>query len=134
MDQYPQSDRVPPGWDQVPPPTAPGYDPGYGYGYGYGYPAPLVQPSNGMGIAGLVLGIVSVFMIGFPVTNILAIVFGAQGRAKARRGEATNGGQALAGIILGVVGLALFALIIILVLYAASQVGSESGGTVVVTP
>ena len=35
------------------------------------------------------------------VVGILAVIFGAIGRRKRRRGEATNGGQALAGIIWG---------------------------------
>ncbi|MFG1667187.1 DUF4190 domain-containing protein [Streptomyces sp. Y7] len=41
------------------------------------------------------------------VVGVLAVIFGAVGRGKARRGEATNPGQALAGIICGVAGVAL---------------------------
>ncbi|MFJ5778174.1 DUF4190 domain-containing protein [Streptomyces sp. NPDC093094] len=108
----------------------PGAVTGYGYpgtGTGYGYPAPVVQPapgpgyygwpgapvvpSNGMGTAGLVLGIIAdVIFCLWPVAivvGILAVIFGAVGRGKAKRGEATNPGQALAGIICGVVGIAL---------------------------
>ncbi|MFH0172971.1 DUF4190 domain-containing protein [Streptomyces cacaoi] len=117
-----------PGGAVPPPPLAPhgpgqipyGYPGGYGYPsqphYGGGAPGPYGWPggagvSNGMGIAGMVLGIVSA--VGFcmwplaVVLGILGITFGAVGRGKARRGEATNPGQALAGIICGSVGIVL---------------------------
>ncbi|WP_225635635.1 DUF4190 domain-containing protein [Streptomyces solaniscabiei] len=120
------------GQDQAvpPPPIAPdgpgqvpyGYPVGHGYpgqgGYAgpqpqgyYGWPGMAPMPSNGMGTAGLVLGIVSavVFCL-WPlaiVLGVLGVVFGALGRGKARGGEATNPGQALAGIICGAVGIVL---------------------------
>ncbi|CAL9598334.1 hypothetical protein SUDANB176_05379 [Streptomyces sp. enrichment culture] len=112
-----------------PPPVAPdgpgrvpyGYPGGYGHpaaqppGYGgapgqayYGWTGMAPMPSNGPGVAGLVLGIISavVFCL-WPVAvllGVLGVVFGAIGRGKAARGEATNPGQALAGIICGAVG------------------------------
>jgi hypothetical protein len=44
----------------------------------------------------------------FPVVlGILAIVFGVQGRKKAEANLATNGGMATAGMILGIVGVAM---------------------------
>ncbi len=100
-------------------PEGPGQVP-YGYpgGYGgapepvyYGWSGMAAPPSNGMGVAGLVLGIISavVFCV-WPVAillGVLAVTFGAIGRGKAARGEATNAGQALAGIICGAVGSAL---------------------------
>ncbi|MFE0510762.1 hypothetical protein [Streptomyces sp. NPDC058964] len=127
---YPQGAAVPP-----PPiaPDGPGRVP-YGYpgspaGYGghvpapqafpsgyHGWPGMQPMPSNGMGTAGLVLGIVSA--IGFCVwplaivLGVLGVIFGGIGRAKAGRGEASNPGQALAGIICGSVGVVL-ALVII---------------------
>ncbi|AWK11439.1 DUF4190 domain-containing protein [Streptomyces spongiicola] len=75
-------------------------------GYGAGGWAPA--PANGMGITALVLGIIAVagfclYGLGI-VLGVLALVFGFIGRARARRGEADNGGMALAGIILGAVG------------------------------
>ena len=73
--------------------------------YGTG---PTRSPRNGFGIAALVLGILAlllgVVLVG-ALFGLAAIVFGFLGRARARRGEATNGGMALAGIILGVVGI-----------------------------
>ncbi|GAA2558472.1 MULTISPECIES: DUF4190 domain-containing protein [Streptomyces] len=115
-----------------PPPIAPdgpgrvpyGYPGGYGHpaaqppGYGgapgqapYGWTGMAPMPSNGPGVAGLVLGIISavVFCL-WPVAillGLLGVIFGAVGRGKAVRGEATNPGQALAGIICGAVGTAL---------------------------
>ncbi|MEU6847111.1 DUF4190 domain-containing protein [Streptomyces sp. NPDC046716] len=94
---------------------APQYPAPYGAPQNYAYwgqqsmmPA---QPSNGLGVAAMVLGIVSdVLFLMWPIAilcGILAIVFGAMGRGKARRGEAANPGQALAGIICGSVGIVL---------------------------
>ncbi|MFE0675174.1 DUF4190 domain-containing protein [Streptomyces sp. NPDC058867] len=119
--QYGQGEAVPP------PPIAPdgpgqvaygypgpyGAAGGYGAPGGYGYPWGGMQPmpSNGLGTASLVLGIISA--AGFClwplaiVLGVLALIFGLVGRAKVRRGEATNAGQALAGAICGVAGLVL---------------------------
>ncbi|MEV5985124.1 DUF4190 domain-containing protein [Streptomyces sp. NPDC052051] len=79
-----------------------------------GYPqAPAyvmaMQPSNGLGTTGLVLGIIGLVctLTGFLVIigiilGILAIIFGAIGRGKANRGEATNKGAATAGLVCGI--------------------------------
>ena len=64
----------------------------------FGVPAP---PRNGMGMAALVLGLCSI-ACGW-VLGLLAIIFGAIGIARANRGEATNKGQATAGLVLGIV-------------------------------
>ncbi|WP_243762394.1 DUF4190 domain-containing protein [Streptomyces sp. Tu 3180] len=115
-----------------PPPIAPdgpgrvpyGYPGGYGHptaqppGYGaapgqayHGWTGTAPMPSNGLGVTGLVLGIISatVFCL-WPVAillGVLGVIFGAVGRSKATRGEATNPGQALAGIICGAAGIVL---------------------------
>ncbi|MFL4907369.1 DUF4190 domain-containing protein [Streptomyces sp. MMS24-I2-30] len=86
----------------VPPAAGPG---------SYGWPGMQPPPSNGLGTAGLVLGILSA--IGFcmwPVAfvlGVLAVIFGGIGRGRVRRGEATNPGQALAAIICGSAGIVL---------------------------
>ncbi|MFE9775720.1 DUF4190 domain-containing protein [Streptomyces sp. NPDC005931] len=85
-----------------------GAAPSYG---GYHDWTGAAQPNNGMGVAGLVLGIIAaaVFCL-WPVAimlGALGVIFGGIGRVKANRGEATNPGQALAGIICGSVGIAL---------------------------
>jgi uncharacterized membrane protein len=72
---------------------------------GYGAPGPS-GPSNGLGTAGLVLGIIGLilalvpFMIWLAVPlGIIGAILAFIGRSKARKGEATNGGAAMAGII-----------------------------------
>ncbi len=136
-------DAVPP-----PPmaPDGPGHVPygypgpsGYGYpappGYGghgpqsqgpgayYGWPGMAPAPNNGMGTASMVVGIVSA--VGFcmwPIAiigGIVAVVLGVIARQKVRRGESTNAGQALAGIICGSVGLALAVGMIAVLAFAA---------------
>lgn len=100
-----------PGYD------APGQQPGQpGYGApppsgGYGAPPPGsgAAPRNGLGIAALVLGLLALFsswtVVGGILFGLLAIVLGVIGRGRAKRGEANNGGLALAGVILGALGL-----------------------------
>ena len=85
----------------------------------FGQPAfgqpPAGQAKNGLGVAALVLGILAAltgfFVIG-GLFGVVAIVLGFLGRGRAKRGEATNGGLALAGIILGVIGVLLTAAVI----------------------
>ncbi|MFI9719588.1 DUF4190 domain-containing protein [Streptomyces sp. NPDC052396] len=106
------------------PPQAP-YGAGpYGaspYGQGGAWWAPAPVPNNGFGVAALVLGILglvlSMTVLFGVVLGVLALVFGVIGRAKAARGEATNQGQALAGLILG--GVALVASALFVVLYVS---------------
>lgn len=80
----------------------------------YGAPLPVGR-KNGLGTAALVLGILSVFpFCGLVVPGVLAVVFGLVGRARAKRGEASNGGVALAGVITGSVGLIFSAVLVVL--------------------
>ncbi|MFD5794015.1 DUF4190 domain-containing protein [Streptomyces diastatochromogenes] len=117
----------PDGPGQVPygyPHPQPGYGapgiPSYPAAGGYGWPGLQPQPNNGMGTASLVLGILAtVGFCAWPlalVMGVVAVILGALGRGKARRGEATNPGVALAGIICGaasiVLVLGLFAFLI----------------------
>lgn len=91
------------------------------------YGAPLPVRRNGLGTAALVLGILSIVPLALLlVPAVLAIVFGAVGRRRVRRGEATNGGAALAGIICGSVGLVLGVLGVVgLTLLFTSNAGSD---------
>ncbi|RVU22710.1 DUF4190 domain-containing protein [Streptomyces antnestii] len=108
--------------------TGPGGMP-YG-GPGYGWPGMPAAPSNGMGVAALTLGIISA--VGFVlwpiaiVVGILAIIFGGIGRARATKGGATNGGQALAGLICGIGGLILAVLMMAFVISQASSAGDSN--------
>ncbi|MFD7094822.1 DUF4190 domain-containing protein [Streptomyces xanthophaeus] len=96
-------------------PGPPGYPGQQAYG---GYPYGGRQLSNGFGITALVLGILAVVAAFGCITAFLAVpigigavVYGVLGRGKAARGEADNGGMALAGLITGSVGIGLGALI-----------------------
>lgn len=64
---------------------------------------------NGFGIAALVLGLFALLLswtiIGGILFGLLALIFGLLGRARAKRGAATNGGMSVAGVVLGVLGL-----------------------------
>lgn len=90
--------------------------PPYGQPYGSPYAPGAGQQKNGMGVAALVLGILAIltgwFLLGV-VPGILAIVFGVIGRGRAKRGEANNGGLALAGLICGIVGIVIAAGVIV---------------------
>jgi hypothetical protein len=81
----------------------------YGYSQVPAYGAPPAQPRNGFGIAALVLGVLAFLLswtvIGGILLGILALIFGLLGRARAKRGEATNSGLSVAGIVLGIVGM-----------------------------
>ncbi|MDX2564198.1 DUF4190 domain-containing protein [Streptomyces sp. TX20-6-3] len=108
-------------------------------GYGYpGYPAPggypgqtgwQQSPSNGMGTTSMVLGIIAVAgfcMYGLGVVlGILALIFGIIGIKKCGRGEATNRGMAVAGIVLGAIGTLVSAVFLGFLIWAISQDSSS---------
>jgi hypothetical protein len=96
----------PPGW--TPPP---------------GYPAPAFQvvhhtKTNGLAIAAMVLGIVWIYWLG----SLLAVIFGhvALSQIGKSGGAQTGRGMAIAGVVLGYVGLGIFLLLVI--------VGASIGG------
>ncbi|MFD8393690.1 DUF4190 domain-containing protein [Streptomyces sp. NPDC059680] len=122
---------APAGGEAVPPPPIGPSGPGIpvppasgGYGYpgypaGYGWPGMPMAPQNGMGTAAMVLGILSLCLfcmygVVSVVLGILAVVFGIKGRRRADRGEATNHGQAQAGLIMGIIGIVLGIVVIVL--------------------
>lgn len=86
---------------------------------GFGAPYPFgVAPRNGLGTAALVLGIIGVVLswtvyLGV-ILGVLAIIFGGVGLARAKRGEATNRGAAMAGLVLGIIAIALLVLLVII--------------------
>ncbi len=120
----------------------PGY-PSYGAGHphagqAYAHPGPYGagwthgawRPDNTQGTAALVLGIVGLvlfFSIVFGIVlGVLAIIFGALGRGKARRGEANNGGAALAGVSIGIAACA--ASVVMIFVYAMTGVDEDDEG------
>ncbi|MGW0418462.1 DUF4190 domain-containing protein [Streptomyces sp. NPDC003015] len=125
----------------VPPPPigpeGPGAPVGYGYPsypqgpQGYGGWAPPMPPQNGMGVAAMVLGILScalfcMYGILSVVLGVLAIVFGIKGRKRAALGEATNHGQAQAGFIMGIIGTILgVAVLVLLAIGITAAINSD---------
>lgn len=112
---YPQQG----GYQQQGYPQQSGYpQQGYG-GPGYGGQGPYGGPQqarNGFGWVALALGLLALVtfwsVIGGIVFGLAAVVLGFLGRGRVKRNEATNGGAAITGIILGFVGLALAAVVI----------------------
>jgi len=102
-----------------------GFGPGMPAG---GYPAMSQRPGNGFAVTALVLGIFSIvfFCVWYfaQPCGLLAIIFGALGRGRARSG-ASGGGMATAGMICGILSICLFLLLIGLVCAGFSMLGIE---------
>jgi hypothetical protein len=77
-------------------------------------------------VLGIVAIIASITVIGGVVLGIVAIVLGFIGRSRAKKGQATNGGVTLAGIITGAIGLVLS---IVLVVAGAALFFGSGGST-----
>lgn len=117
-------------------PVAGGSYGGAGYGVpqggpgGYPWGAMPLGPQNGLSTASLVLGIISlVIFCLWPVAiilGVLAVILGFVGRRRAKRGESTNPGQALAGIICGAVGVVLGVTLVVLLFTAWDGSDSDS--------
>jgi hypothetical protein len=97
--------------------ASPSYPPAPGYWQQPGYPAmPQQRTTDGLAIASMVLGIVWVWWIG----SILAVIFGHIAlRRIAREGKAGRG-MAIAGLVLGYVGVGILALLIIVGVISAA--------------
>lgn len=115
MTETPQPPQTPP------PPQQPAAPPP-------GAARPAGQPSNGMAVAALVLGILAILFglfiqpIGI-ILGVLAIVFGIIGRNRAKENPALGrGGMALAGLITGVIGLLISIVILVLAVVLVSEV------------
>lgn len=93
-----------------------GYPPGVPYGQPYGYypyPAyPPPRPTNGMAVASMVLGIMWMYWVG----SILALIFGYIARKQIKERGESGEAMAIAGIVLGWLGVA--ALVAVIVLFA----------------
>jgi hypothetical protein len=85
----------------------------------YGYPAYPSSGTNGLAIASLVLGIAQIFL--WFVAGIPAIILGAVALRQVRLSGQSGRGMAIAGIILGSIGIVLSILLIILIIVAAHQ-------------
>jgi hypothetical protein len=119
----------------------------YGQGQGqYGQPAPPYAgtpygptahggPRNGLGVAALVVAIVSVLVAWVPfvgllgvIGGIVAIILGAVALGRVGRGEASNRSQSIAGIVLGALAVLLGIASAIFGSYLVSQVAPEVFG------
>jgi hypothetical protein len=106
-----------------------GYPPPPQQPYYGGYQPPPTGPKNGLGIAALVIAILGLVfcwtVIGGGVLGVVAVIIGILGRGRAKRGQATNGGVAIAGVVLGVLA------VIVSLVFIPIWMGvfSEVGGT-----
>jgi hypothetical protein len=83
-----------------------------------------VGPRNGLGIAALIVAIIALIsVVGGVVLGIVAVILGVLGWQRAKRGEATNGGIAIAGIVLGVLSIIEAIVVIVLSVWAFNEVG-----------
>jgi hypothetical protein len=88
------------------------------------YGAPMAQvTTNGLAIASMVLGILWLWWVG----SILAIVFGfvAKGQIDRSAGRQGGRGMAIAGIVLGSIGLAALAVLIVIGLAVGDDINTD---------
>ena len=93
---------------QQPQPYGQPYAPPYGQPYGNPYAQPQ-RSTNGMAIASMVLGILWLYWIG----SILALVFGYIARKQIRERGDSGDGMAIAGIVLGWIGVGVLVIAIV---------------------
>ncbi len=112
----------------------PAYPSAAAYGYpprgAYGYPA--VPRNNGLAIASMVC---SFFFWVYGIPAVLAVIFGFIARSQIRRsnGAERGAGMALAGIIIGFVGIALGVVLVIVVVVALHDCTHNDTCTVTTT-
>ena len=93
-------------------------------------PQPQPRAGNGLAVASLICGIVSlvlfcVWFVSVPL-GIFAIVLGVIASGKISRGEATGGGMAKTGLILGIVGIVLSLAAVLAFLAGYSFLGTKA--------
>ena len=114
--QYPQPQQdqqppYPPQPQQYPPPQPP-------------YVIAAKPPYDGLAIASFILGLLWISFLG----SIMAVIFGHIALRNIRRTHASGRGLAIAGLILGYIGLSTLALFILLAIIGAVT-GSGGGGS-----
>jgi len=80
-----------------------------------------------LGIAALVVAIIALIsVVGGVVLGIVAVILGFLGWQRAKRGEATNGGVAIAGIVLGILSIIEAIVVIVLSVWVFNEVGGTN--------
>jgi hypothetical protein len=97
------------------------------------------QPSNGLGTAGFVVGIIGLVFSFIPIIGVIAwplvilgIIFSAIGFTRASKGRATNKGLAIAGLVVSIVGLVMCILWVAVLNKAADDVEQEANREAVI--
>ena len=97
------------------------------------------KPSNGLGTAGFVLGLIGLLFSFIPLIGVVAwplvilgIIFSAIGISKATKGRATNKGLAIAGLVVSVVGLVVCILWVAVWNKAVDDINEEANREVVI--
>jgi hypothetical protein len=74
-----------------------------------GYPPPFASPQNGLGTASLLIVIVALTTVWSVFDGVIfgsvAVAIGFAARGRVKRGEATNRGVTVTGIVLGIVSI-----------------------------
>jgi serine/threonine protein kinase len=137
MFQQPRYPQTPPRQTPVPPPqqrpypqqpTPTGFGPQrpgtppQGGGYGYRYPQSAAPPSNGMGIAGLTLGIIGLFL---PCLLIFGLIFSGIGLSRSSS-QQLPAGASKGGLIVSLIGVVGWILLVVIVVTHATSSGSGS--------
>jgi hypothetical protein len=93
------------------------------------------SPRNGLGLAALILALIGVLFGLVPLTGFIAVALALvavplalAGRARVRRGEATNGKSAMTGLVVGLGALALGVWGITIVFGAVDQLADDLSG------
>jgi len=114
---------TPAGSPAAPPPYGPmgAAPPGMVYVPVYAAPTP---GTNGMAIASMILGILWVYWVG----SVLAVIFGFVALNQIKKRNESGRGMAIAGLVLGFIGVGL--LLVVLILVAVASTNTPSGSLV----
>ena len=92
-------------------------------------PVQPAQQTDGLATASMVLGICQIIPFVGLICAILALIFGWISMRRTKNNPAVRGhGQAVAGFVLGVVGVGIATLIMVLIIIAAAAGSGGSGG------
>lgn len=103
----------PPPYSQYPPP--------------YGHPGAAPQGSNGLAVASMVVGIVSLALCAFLVPAIVGLVLGVVALSQAKNGSSGGRGMAIAGVATSAVSLVLAVVFIIIGMTADTSTDDQYG-------